>query len=129
MQQLPPQWPAAVDHPEAPGFERTALAWLWELMPTEYRSYDVLRRHPALLARFAEHHVSAALEAARAGWRTARSELGSRLPVEVVEQVVAVYEREGLRLRRLVGQVRVVGEALWGGSRHVEPDGGSRRSP
>ena len=49
----PPGWPRAVRPPGAPGWEHTAVAWLLDICPPEYRSYPVLRRHDVVLARFA----------------------------------------------------------------------------
>ena len=43
------------------------MAWLFDLVPPDYRAHEVLRRYPVLLARFAADHVDAGLEAARAG--------------------------------------------------------------
>src|SRR3712207_8593651 len=57
---LPPGWPAAVRPPGAPDWEHTAVAWLFDLVPPDYRAHEVLRRYPVLLARFArsEEHTS-----------------------------------------------------------------------
>jgi len=62
-------------------------------VPGEYRTYQVLRRHPMLLSRFAAEHVEACLQAARAGWRSLRRDLGRELPPEVVEAAMAAYEQ------------------------------------
>ena len=78
---LPPGWPEEVRPPGAPDWEQTAVAWLFDLVPPDYRAHDVLRQYPVLLARFASDHVGAGLEAARAGWRTGAwsSRAGGRL--------------------------------------------------
>src|SRR5262249_22454348 len=96
-------------------WEQTALAWLFDLCPPEYRGYDALRKHPVLLARFAREHVDAGVEAAREGWRTARRDLRGAVPPEVVEAALAVYDREGRRLVRLGKSVALVEAALAGG--------------
>ena len=98
---LPPGWPEEVRPPGAPDWERTAVAWLFDLVPPDYRAHEVLRRYPALLARFAGDHVAAGLEAARAGWRTLRVELADQLPPEAIEAAMgplfdAIEQREGL---------------------------------
>ena len=49
----PPGWPAQVHPPESPDFERTAVGWLLDQCPPDYRAYEVLRRYPVILARFA----------------------------------------------------------------------------
>ncbi|MFZ0531016.1 MAG: hypothetical protein WAL91_10840, partial [Propionicimonas sp.] len=53
----PPGWPDRVRPPEAPDWERTAVAFLFDCCPADYRGYPVLRRHPVVLARFAAQFV------------------------------------------------------------------------
>ena len=50
---LPPGWPPAVRPPGSPDWERTAVEWLLDLCPADYRGYPVLRRHPLALAALA----------------------------------------------------------------------------
>ena len=114
----PPGWPPEVLPPQAPDWERSAVGWLFDLCPADYRAHEVLRRHPVVLARFAAGHVGSAVEAARHGIRTARAELGRVVPPEVVDAAIAAYEREGRRLLVIVKQVALVDAALRG-ERHV----------
>jgi hypothetical protein len=111
---VPPWWPPAVHPPGAPEWERTAVSWLFDQVPGEWRAYEVLRRHPPLLGRLAAGQAAASLEAAREGWRTLRRDVGRQLPPEVVEAAMAAYEQEGARLRELGRQVGAVREALHG---------------
>lgn len=113
-QAVPPGWPDAVRPPGAPDWERTAVAWLLDLVPPEYRAYEVLRRYPVLLARMAGDHVSAGLEAARAGWRSVRVDLADLLPPHAMDAAVSAYEREGARLAAAARGVSVVAAALRG---------------
>ena len=117
-QLVPPGWPEQVLPPQAPEWERSAIGWLFDLCPAEYRAHDVLRRHPVVLARFAAGHVSAAVEAARNGIRTARADLRDVVPTQVVDAAIAAYEREGRRLLQVGRQVALVDAALRG-ERHV----------
>jgi len=110
----PPGWPAEVRPPGAPGWERTAVAWLFDLCPPDYRAHGVLRRYPVVLARFAAEHVSAAVAAARAGLGTVRADLRDVVPAEAVEAAVAAYEREGARLVATARSVGLVEQALRG---------------
>jgi hypothetical protein len=110
----PPGWPDSVRPPGAPDWERSAVAWLFDLVPPDYRAHEVLRRYPVLLARFARDHVTAGLEAARAGWRTVRVELADELPADAMEAAIIAYEREGARLAAAARGVEVVGGALRG---------------
>ena len=112
--ELPPHWPQRVHPPESPEWQVSAVAWLYDQVPGEYRAYEVLRRHPVLLARLAAEHVEASVAAARAGWRSLRSELRDELPPEAIEAAMLAYEREGRRLVELGRAVAVVGAALRG---------------
>ena len=115
---VPPGWPAEVLPPQAPDWERSAVAWLLDLGPPDYRAHEVLRRHPVVLARFAAGHVASAVEAARHGLRTVRADLRGVVPPEVVDAAVAAYEREGRRLVHAGRGVALVDAALRG-ERHV----------
>ena len=66
---------AQVRPPDAPDWERTAVNWLLDLCPPEYRCYPALRRHVVVLARFAVLHVEACQAAVRRGLSEARAEL------------------------------------------------------
>ena len=118
QQLVPPGWPEQVLPPQAPDWERSAVGWLFDLCPAEYRAHDVLRKHPVVLARFAAGHVEAGVEAARQGIRTARAELRGVVGGDVVDAAIAAYEREGRRLIAVGRQVVLVDAALRG-QRHV----------
>ena len=110
----PPGWPEQVRPPGAPDWEGTAVSWLFDQCPPDYRAYDVLRRYPVVLARFAASCVEGAVAAADAGLRTARAQLRDQVPPEAVEAAVAAYEREGNRLRAARRAVDLVERALRG---------------
>jgi hypothetical protein len=111
---VPPGWPAEVRPPDTPDWERTAVAWLFDLCPPDYRAHEVLRRHPVVLARFAAQHVQAGVDAARRGLSTVRDELRGLADPETVAAAVAAYEREGARLVVAVRAVALVEDALRG---------------
>jgi hypothetical protein len=111
---LPPGWPAGVHPPGSERFGQTAVAWLLDVVPPDYRLHGVLARHPVALAAMARHHVTACVQGARQGYRTARAELGGELPPGGVEAVLAVYRSEGLRLAQTARSVELVGRALRG---------------
>ncbi|MCO5309243.1 MAG: hypothetical protein M9891_08135 [Austwickia sp.] len=112
---VPAGWPPGVPPPDAPGWERAAVAWLLDQCPADYRLYEPLRRHPAALAWLAANHVAAQVEAARESYRRARVELGESLGPGGVTEVLGVLEREGLRLRAAARATDLLAQALAGG--------------
>jgi hypothetical protein len=113
---VPPGWPPQVRPPGAPEWERSAVGWLFDLCPPDYRAYEVLRRHPQVLARFAARHVEAGIQAARDGLASIRAEMRDLVPPETVTAAVAAYEREGARLVVTARALALVEEALRGGT-------------
>src|SRR5680860_1510075 len=110
----PPGWPRPVRPPGAPGWERTAVNWLLDICPPEYRRYQVLRRHDVVLARFAVLHVEASQAAVRRGLSEARAALSEVANPDTVDAAVDVWQAEAARL---IGERRAVGlveEALRG---------------
>jgi hypothetical protein len=110
----PPGWPARVRPPGAPDWERTAVVWLLDLCPPDYRGYPLLRRHDVVLARFAALHVEGCQAAVRRGLSEARGALRGLVEPGTVERAVEVWQAEEARLlaeRRAVGLVE---EALRG---------------
>jgi hypothetical protein len=100
--------------PGAPGWERSAVGWLLDICPPEYRSYPTLRRHEVVLARFAVLHVEASQAAVRRGLSEARADLRDVTDPDTVERAVETWHAEEARLlaeRRAVGLVE---EALRG---------------
>ena len=110
----PPGWPAEVRPPGAEDWQLTAVVWLFDLVPPDYRAHEVLRRHPVVLARFAAQHLDAGVAAARQGLATLRAELGGELDDTTVEAVLAAYDREGRRLAAAARAGRMVSQALRG---------------
>jgi hypothetical protein len=111
---VPPGWPTGVHPPGSEEFEQTAVAWLLDVVPPDYRLHGVLRRHPVALAALARHHLAACVAGAREGYRTARAELGDRLPPGSLDAVLDAYRTEGSRLVETARAVDLVGRALRG---------------
>ncbi len=114
MTAVPPGWPAEVRPPDAPDWVASALGWLLDLAPPEYRGYPVLRRHPVALARLVVLHVEAGQEAVRHGLERARPQLRPVLPAEVVAQAVDVLIAEQRRLAGVRRAAGLVEDALRG---------------
>jgi hypothetical protein len=111
---LPPGWPAGVHPPGSEEFEQTAVTWLLDVVPPDYRLHGVLLRHPVALATLARHHVAACVAGAREGYRGARAELGEALPPGGITAVLDVYRSEGQRLVETARAVDLVDRALRG---------------
>ena len=110
----PPGWPAGVHPPGSDDFESTAIGWLLDVVPPDYRLHGVLRRYPVALATMARYHSRACVEGARQGYRTARTELAGSLPPHAVDTVLAAYRKEGARLAATARAVGLVERALRG---------------
>jgi hypothetical protein len=100
--------------PGSADFEATAVSWLLDVIPADYRQYEVLRRHPIALAFVANHHLAACLQGARQGYRTARTELGGVLQPHSLEAVLAAYSAEGRRMADSVRAAELLARALRG---------------
>ena len=111
---IPPGWPAGVHPPGSEEFESTAVGWLLDVVPPDYRLHGVLRRYPIALATMARHHSKACVEGAREGYRTARTELAGVLPPHAIDTVLAAYRTEGARLAETARAVDLVERALRG---------------
>jgi hypothetical protein len=111
---LPPEWPTGVHPPGSEDFESTAVGWLLDVVPPDYRLHGVLRRYPVALATMARYHAQACVEGARQGYRTARTELAGTLPPHAIDTVLAAYRKEGARLAAVASAVDLVERALRG---------------
>ena len=111
---IPPGWPAGVHPPGSEDFESTAVGWLLDVVPPDYRLHGVLRRYPLALAALARYHSKACVEGARQGYRTARTELAGVLPPHAIDTVLAAYRKEGARLAATAEAVDLVERALRG---------------
>lgn len=111
---IPTGWPTGVHPPGTEGFEQTAVNWLLDVVPPDYRLHGVLLRHPVALASLARHHLAACIEGAREGYRGVRAELGRELPPSSLSAVLEAYQTEGRRLVATAKAVELVGRALRG---------------
>ena len=100
--------------PGSEEFESTAVAWLLDVVPPDYRLHGVLRRYPVALAALARYHSKACVEGARQGYRAARTELADALPPHAIDTVLAAYRKEGARLAATARAVGLVERALRG---------------
>ena len=111
---VPPGWPGEVLPPHAPDWERSAVAWLFDLCPPDYRRFSGLRRHVVVLARFAVLHVEAQQLATRRGLSEIRGDLKDVADEAVVLAAVQTFQLEDARLLAVRREVGLVEEALRG---------------
>ena len=111
---LPPGWPVAVRPPGAAGWERTAVTYLLDQCPSDYRLYPALTHHPAALAWLALRHVTAQGQANAAARSAVRAELREHLEPDALEAVMVALDREHARLLGVHRAVQLVGDALRG---------------
>lgn len=111
---VPPGWPARVRPPGAPDWEATAVEFLLDCCPADYRAYPVLRRHPVVLARFAAEFVESQLRANKAGLGEVRVSLADFVDAQVVASAVDAWAEQGAHLVRLRREVALVEESLRG---------------
>jgi hypothetical protein len=107
----PPGWPREVPAPVGQEWIPGAVAWLLDHCPPEYRSYGVLRRQPAVLARCTAWHVQAQEQAVRQGLAAARRELAGE-GAAVVDETLMMLENELTRVQFLGRSVAAVEHAL-----------------
>lgn len=111
---VPPGWPDAVRPPGSESWEATAVEFLLDALPPEFRQYGVLRRHPVALASMARYYTGGCVEGARAGYRAARRELAEHVPPHAVDELLRAYRTEGFRLTATSQGVVLVEQALRG---------------
>ena len=111
---VPPGWPATVRPAGSPDWQQSAVAWLLDQCPPDYRGYPVLMRHPLALARLAAFHVESGIDAGRRGLSTVRADLAVDLPAPAILQVLEALEAEQARLIGARRAVRLIEDALRG---------------
>ena len=111
---VPPGWPSQVRPPGASGWEATAIAYLLDCCPPDFRTYRVLRNHPIVLAQFATQFVNGQHEASQGGLAAVRTSLGEYVEADVVEAATQAWLEQGARLARTRRAVALVEEALRG---------------
>ncbi len=114
MVYTPPGWPTQVRPPGAPGWEATAIAFLLDCSPPDFRGYRVLRNHPVVLARFAARYIAGQCRTATEGVAELRTSLADCADPPVIEAATDVWLEQSARLARTQRAVGLVESALRG---------------
>jgi len=111
---VPPGWPPQVRPPGAPDWESTAIGFLLDCCPPDFRAYRVLRNHPVVLARFAARFVEGQHRCAQEGLAEIRTSLKDLVASGVIEAAADAWLAEDARLARTRRAVLLVEQALRG---------------
>jgi hypothetical protein len=111
---VPPGWPAEVPPPDAPGWERRATGWLFDLCPADLRAHDVLRRYPIVLAYVAVGQIDGALRGVQAAIASVRADLRDDVSAAVLTEAIDALQQEQALLEGSRRAVRLVADALRG---------------
>lgn len=103
-------WPSDLIPAGAPGWESKATAWLLDRCPSEFRTYEIFRTHPAALGYVATFQLEHQVEAIRDAYRSART--SSQLKPEALAELLSALEHEGARLALELSSAQVVIDAL-----------------
>jgi hypothetical protein len=110
----PPGWPPGVPPPGGDGWHERAVAYLLDVAPAEFRTEQLYRRQPLVLAWRVAGVIEAQLDAARAAYSQARSDLRDEVTPEVVAETLQAIEREGAALLARRREVDLVMRAFGG---------------
>jgi hypothetical protein len=111
---VPAGWPAAVPPPGTQDWESEA-PWLLGLVP-DLRTHTMARRHPVILATIARHVLTGAVDGARNGYRTARTELGETVPPHAIDAALTAYRDLGRQMIADARAAELVERVLRGGA-------------
>jgi hypothetical protein len=111
---VPPGWPVKVRPPGAPDWESTAISFLLDCCPPDFRAYRVLRNHPIVLARFAARFVEGQHRCSQEGIAEIRTSLKDLVASGVIEAAAEAWLAEHARLARTRRAVQLVEQALRG---------------
>ena len=103
-------WPSDLTPVGATGWQVKAISWLLDRCPSEFRTYEVFKNHPAALGHVAINHLEYQVESIRDSYRSARN--GVRLEPEVLGELLEALEHEGARLALELQSAREVVAAL-----------------
>lgn len=112
VSRTPPGWPSHVPSPYSPDWVLSAGNWLLDQLPGDYREYEMVRRHPVLLARLALLQIRAEVGAVRTMLARIRVDFKEFLTPTATQDAIDMLEKRLARLDVLERQVTLVSAAL-----------------
>jgi hypothetical protein len=103
-------WPTDLIPAGVPGWEIKASAWLLDRCPSEFRTYEIFRTHPAALGYVARFQLERQVDAIRDAYRNARTT--AQLAPEALTELLNALEHEGARLALELSSAIAVIDAL-----------------
>ena len=105
-------WPDEVWPPARMGWERTAVAWLYNWVAPELRTTTAFHRHPLLLSHLVLHDIDAIIEGHRKAYASARRVLAEAVGPESIAVCLAVLAADAARWQLRRQQAEAVHAAL-----------------
>lgn len=96
-------WP-----PERPGWEQTAVEWLFNWVAPELRRTAAFRRHPLLLSHLVIHDLRSIIDGHRVAYANARRVLADAVGPESISVCLAVLAADAARWRTRLHQAEAV---------------------
>lgn len=90
-------WPGAVWPPERPGWERSAVEWMFNWVSPELRQSTVFQRHPLLLSHLVLHDLRSIIEGHRVAYANARRVLADAVGPESIGACLAALAADAVR--------------------------------
>lgn len=109
---IPVGWPNPVADPDDPRFVESAVAWMLDQGPGEWRAHGFWREHPQALAHRLLHDIEARREGARNAYSSVRVSL-SDSDVDI-DRALAAIEEEGAHLAARAREAELIADALAG---------------
>jgi len=105
-------WPDEVWTPARPGWERTAVQWMFNWVSPELRTTTAFHRHPLLLSHLVLHDIRSLIEGHRKAYANARRVLSEAVGPESIAVCLAVLAADAARWQIRLQQAEAVHAAL-----------------
>lgn len=101
-------WPEDVWPPERPGWELSAVEWLFNWVAPELRQVAAFRRHPLLLSHLVIHDLRSIIDGHRSAYANARRVLADAVGPESIGVCLAVLAADASRWQARLQQAEAV---------------------